>query len=146
MPQQPVRGPIETAMRGKKAKERAQVKSSEIARAVKAAGRRQALLAAQEARPDHVYTIDAVARTMSVEVWSIEAVDETVRMLLVIEGGAVAFENPLIVHNPPVLVPDGTWRMEIDEEGIEYQAPNYREDAVEALRLIIQDTIRVIRR
>lgn len=51
--------------------------------------------------------------------------------------------NPLCFQNPPVKVPDGTKRIEIDELGMEREVDNFKEDAEEALKEIVLQTIEV---
>lgn len=47
-----------------------------------------------------------------------------------------------VVINPPMLVPDGTFRQETDERGNKVQRPNFREDPREAFLQVVEQSIR----
>lgn len=51
-------------------------------------------------------------------------------------GVPVHVDNPYLFLNPPVTVPDGTWRSEGDQD-----FTNFREDATEALKAIIGQAV-----
>lgn len=59
------------------------------------------------------------------------------------DGIELFVDNPLYYHNAPIMVPDGTFEMKIDEFGKEMQVANFVENPEEALRQIVWETIRV---
>lgn len=142
----PARGPIEAALRNLPARARAELKAREI---VKELRRRKPGGGAQIAaagRDVDVMQIEVEGRMVEVEVEGLRADGDVLIMTLTIAGGRIAFDNPLIIRNPPVLVPDGTMSEAVDEDGNRYMTANYREDPVEALRLVIEQTVRGGRR
>lgn len=52
------------------------------------------------------------------------------------DGVAVPVDNPYLFVNPPVLVPDGSWRVEAGRE-----VENFREDAGEAFRVMLAEAV-----
>jgi hypothetical protein len=66
-----------------------------------------------------------------------------VEVMAMKNGNLVNVSNPLIFVNPPIMVPDGTYHKEyiasIDKE---IDVANFKEDAEEALELIIVDVLK----
>jgi hypothetical protein len=58
------------------------------------------------------------------------------------DGKEIWIDNPVQFLNPPVNVPDGTTRKEIDEKGIEIEHDNMKFDPQEALKTIL---VRVVK-
>ena len=59
------------------------------------------------------------------------------------DGIEVYVDNPLYYHNAPIMVPDGTFEMKIDEFGKEMQVANFVENPEEALRQIVLETLKI---
>ena len=59
------------------------------------------------------------------------------------EGVSIPVDNPLYFINPPTSVPDGTFRKEM-VHGEELDIDNFKEDAQEALKQIVGQTISLI--
>lgn len=55
----------------------------------------------------------------------------------------VPVDNPFIFRNPPIMVPDGTYREEV-EDGETVRKANFKEDAQAAIKSIIADTLRIV--
>ena len=55
----------------------------------------------------------------------------------------IAVDNPLYYKNAPILVPDGTFETVIDENGEPKQIANFVENQIEALQIIVFDTLKV---
>jgi hypothetical protein len=66
-----------------------------------------------------------------------------VEVMAMKNGNLVNVSNPLIFVNPPIMVPDGTYHKEyiasIDKE---IDVANFKEDAEQALELIIVDVLK----
>lgn len=60
-----------------------------------------------------------------------------------LDGVEMLVDNPLYYRNAPILVPDGTFETVIDPDIGPRQVANFHEDAPEALRQIVLETIKV---
>lgn len=107
-------GQIAAQVAGKKGREVSRIKAKAIVQAVKARKLKPqslgaATLGGESATPDASYTLDNGGRTYTVDVRSLQDDDNGALLcILNVSGpaGPVAFSNPLIVVNPPVIAPD----------------------------------------
>lgn len=61
------------------------------------------------------------------------------------DGKPIAVDNPYLFVNPPVMVPDGTYRLEdVEQFGkrVQVEVENFHEDPDEALRIVLADAVR----
>ena len=70
----------------------------------------------------------------------------TLRVLASVGGVPLPMRgmHPFQVVNPPIKVRDGTWRVVTDVDGVDADVANTREDAVQALREIAAEHIRIL--
>lgn len=126
-------GEIALAIRGRPAKERAEIKAREIVRAVK----RQVRIASEVVtsyQPN-----DGPLAAWKVSVLSLEADAERLVMFLRVLsplGIEFPFSNPYIVFNPPIMVPSGE-KTTIVEDGVESEIDVMEENPVLALETIV---------
>lgn len=77
----------------------------------------------------------------------LELGQETNRLKVIVkakkDGVELFVDNPLYFLNPPIMVPDGTKRTEIDEHGNLIELDNFKEDLDEALQEMIAECLRV---
>lgn len=150
MPKKWKTGPIYAAIKDKPAKERARTKCKEIVRAVKLTKPKPeslgaAALGGMSATPDLEWSIVHRGETLAVSCSALAENDAgllTMQVTVRDAGGALRpFNNPLLVYNPPVMVPDGTTYTELID-GEVLTLPNFVEDPVAALRLVVTDAVR----
>lgn len=135
------------------AKERSREKAKAVVKEVKRARGRggkssaRTAIAAAPIEADAVLTVTVHGQEMTVQVFDLQEVDGDVMATLVVSdqaGNPVSFSNPLVVRNPPVEVPDGTFYELVDDEGNVMQAMNMVEDPAEAFRLVVEHTLAVV--
>lgn len=79
----------------------------------------------------------------SVTLSNFSAVDKVFSVFVVVEkGGVEVLRDTFQFVNPPLMVPDGTFRTEVTERGSEIQVQNLVEDPVEALRQMLIEAIK----
>ena len=82
---------------------------------------------------------------IEIEIESVEAEGSLLKVMARawMDGTEFIVDNPLYYFNPPIMIPDGTTQVKLDWRGREIMVPNYIEDADEALRRIVMETIKV---
>ena len=59
------------------------------------------------------------------------------------DGKDIVLDNPFKYLNPPIMVHDGTFTKRKNSKGEDIDFPNYREDAKEALKQIVLQSIKL---
>lgn len=67
----------------------------------------------------------------------------SVTVLATKDGKNVELNNPFIFKNPPILVPDGTFREVIGEDGSVQKISNFKEDLDQSLVTMITEALRI---
>lgn len=86
------------------------------------------------------------ARDVDVEIVSVGQEGELLKVIAKcwLDGVGMPVDNPLYYHNAPMMVPDGTFETVVDELTKQpRQIANFHEDAEEALKLIVLETLKV---
>jgi hypothetical protein len=118
----PAPGPIETSLAGKTSTQRATMKATAI-RSAKGAG--------------YSYTLDGITITLTgAPVLVANGTGVSLTLSATSPTGPLPLDNPYIFINPPVKVPNGTWRV---VNGVDRE--NYKEDIVEALQRMVLDAV-----
>lgn len=143
---------IAEQIRGLPARGRGRARAAEMARAIRAHGTRRGgvaatafgrLASAAPATAVAEYEIETQYGTATVAVQELITAENNLIAVLDVAGpgGAVAFSNPLIITNPPLMVPDGTYRTELDENGEENILANMVDDPGRAWEIILADLL-----
>lgn len=119
----PPDGPIAEKLKGKSAKQKARLKALEFSKLP----RQHSFV-----RGDFIIQISGLSSFEGSISMNVQATKN---------GQNVLLSNPFIFHNPPILVPDGTYRMKMfdDKEG---QVDNFKEDIQEALYQMVHEAIK----
>jgi len=129
-------GMIRELLQGKNADEKAYIKSREIA------------------KKNHIGEYIDSKYGITVEIQSLVKIERGIEIFAKAwrngepigfgKDGTVEIEK-FRIYNPPILVPDGTTRTEIEvDTGKEFQANNFKEDLIAAVQITLAHTIKVV--